>query len=332
MSNLAIIIPAFKEIFLEETLRSISEQTNKNFNIYIGNDASPGDIGSIVAKFQPVLNITYKEFTENLGGKDLVAHWQRCIDMAGHEEWLWLFSDDDLMDPGCVQQFLNTLDSSPAFDIYHFNIKIINEKGDIIKTPLSFPELISSEEFISLRLNDKISTFVVEYVFRKNKFQITGGFQHFDLAWGSDDATWIKTSIPNGIRTISGASVYWRNSPYNISPNTSNRQILLRKSDAEIQFAVWILALAKSGDIDLDPETLKSLLKKGFLLRLTHRSLYISLHEQRALLANFSDNTKTNKTTVDNMQLFYFKLIKTVQTLVKPPLKKIMSFVGLKRK
>ena len=39
--EIAIIIPAFKAFYLEQTLQSFVNQTNKNFTIYIGDDNSP---------------------------------------------------------------------------------------------------------------------------------------------------------------------------------------------------------------------------------------------------------------------------------------------------
>ena len=38
---LAIVIPYYKYTFFEETLLSLQNQTNKKFNVYIGDDASP---------------------------------------------------------------------------------------------------------------------------------------------------------------------------------------------------------------------------------------------------------------------------------------------------
>lgn len=52
MKRLAIIIPAYKENFLFETLQSLANQTNKDFNVYVGDDCSPYDLQSIVSRFE----------------------------------------------------------------------------------------------------------------------------------------------------------------------------------------------------------------------------------------------------------------------------------------
>ena len=77
--DLAIVIPAYKKTYLQKTLESIANQTDKRFHLYIGDDCSPYDLKSIVEEFSDRIPLTYHRFKENLGGKDLVAHWERCI-------------------------------------------------------------------------------------------------------------------------------------------------------------------------------------------------------------------------------------------------------------
>ena len=51
-TQLAIVIPAYKAKFLPKTLDSIAAQTDKRFCVYIGDDCSPEDIGSIVEPYK----------------------------------------------------------------------------------------------------------------------------------------------------------------------------------------------------------------------------------------------------------------------------------------
>ena len=110
MKKLAIIIPAYKAMYLESTLNSFVSQTESNFNIYIGDDDSPEDIYSIVEKFRHKLNIEYIKFGENIGSKSLTKQWERCVEMS-NEEWIWLFSDDDIASPHCVEVFYKTVNN-----------------------------------------------------------------------------------------------------------------------------------------------------------------------------------------------------------------------------
>lgn len=93
--------------------------------------------------------------------------------------------------------------------------------------------------FIVGKQSARLDSFVVEYIFLRDIYNCTGGFQHFDLAWGSDIATWVKIGADKGIKTISGDYVYWRKSKKNITPNMDNKMVL-RKLTADIEFTHWI--------------------------------------------------------------------------------------------
>ena len=65
--KIAIIIPAYKSRFLQQTLASIAAQTDKAFTVYIGDDASPHDLKNIVCLYQDKLDIVYHRFEDELG-------------------------------------------------------------------------------------------------------------------------------------------------------------------------------------------------------------------------------------------------------------------------
>jgi len=128
---LAIVIPAYKIDYLDKTLLSIAKQTCNEFTVYIGDDASPHHLPGIIDKYRDKFRIIYKQFDENLGRNDLVSHWERCIDLVGDENWIWLFSDDDIMEQTCVEEFYNTLQESSDFDLFHFNVRQIDENDKV---------------------------------------------------------------------------------------------------------------------------------------------------------------------------------------------------------
>lgn len=248
--KLAIVIPAYKLTYLREMLQSLADQTCKSFRVYIGDDGSPHDIGSVVSSFASRLDIVYKRFDNNRGGADLVAHWERCIDLVEQEEWIWLFSDDDTMDPRCVEQFYSHLPEFKDIDLVHFNVQKIDRHGNRIESSKfpDFPVHYRVEDFCRDRLMDLQQSFVVEYIFRKSKFLQVGRFQNFDLAWSSDVATCIKLGYPGGIATIPGVNVFWRQSDQNISPNNS-LEMVGRKLAALIDFLEWLNRFASANGI-----------------------------------------------------------------------------------
>src|ERR1035437_7012722 len=147
--KLAIIIPAYKIEFFKESIESIANQTCKDFTLYIGDDASPSDFNEIINAYKDKINIIYRRFEKNLGGKDLVAHWNRCIDMIQNEEWIWLFSDDDLMEYNCVELFYTHINKFKEDSLLHFNLHVINEKNTEIYKTKKFESHYSAAEFFS---------------------------------------------------------------------------------------------------------------------------------------------------------------------------------------
>lgn len=235
--SLAIVIPAYKAKYFRETLESISRQTCKDFTLYIGDDHSPEDIYSIVQQFKNKINIVYKRFDINLGGRDLVKQWERCIALTRDEKWLWLFSDDDIMGEKCVESFYNAI-RTDHYDVFHFNVKEINQTGKETGKTSYYPEIMSSYSLYKGKMVGKLISLVVENIFSRNIYEQTNGFQNFDLAWGSDTATWIKFCSKTGMKTIYTDYVYWRVSSENITP-TISQSIVERKLNALVRYLEW---------------------------------------------------------------------------------------------
>lgn len=247
--NLAIVIPAYKVDFLEATLASIANQACKDFVLYVGDDCSPYDVYSIVAKYSSSIDIVYRRFEENQGGIDLVAQWERCIALTQGEKWIWLFSDDDIMSPDCVEKFCSEVSgNNDQYDVYHFNVNVIDSFGHEVRKAKRFPDVIRSEELYRRKESARIDSFVVEYIFSREAFNSIGGFVKFDMAWGSDTATWIMLGGEKGIKTISGAFVCWRQSDCNITPDVSNAMVQ-RKLSLEIDYLKWAASYFSSDSL-----------------------------------------------------------------------------------
>ena len=237
--RLAIIIPAYKATFLPAALDSIAMQACKDFTLYVGDDCSPEQIGSIVEQYGDKIELVYQRFDTNLGGKDLVAQWERCVTMSQGEPYIWLFSDDDVMEPNCVEALLRQVDETNGFyDVYHFNVDIINERGAFETKKQDYPAELSAYRLYCGKNSGKLSAFVVENVFSRKVYKRFGGFMKYDLAWGSDVATWVVFSGRKGMCTVPHARVGWRESSLNITPDMS-RQVAERKLRADMEMLNW---------------------------------------------------------------------------------------------
>jgi glycosyltransferase involved in cell wall biosynthesis len=321
MNELAIIIPAYKGIYFEKALSSIANQTNKRFTLYIGDDCSPYDLRSVVEKYSSQIRIVYKRFEENLGSGNLVGQWERCIDMAGDEEWIWLFSDDDEMDANCVEQFYSTLQLNPDHDLYHFNVIRIDSAGNHIDSLYTFPAIMRSEEFIIEKMKNGYFSTVVEFIFRKSCFLSLDRFQNFDLAWCSDDATWIKMGKRAGIRNIENAMVHWRTSPFNISANQHDREILKRKYNSQIEFSEWIYLKTKSGEYKIDIGILQSKIEKWYLESIKSNIFYLPFNHLVRLNRDFYTAIEKNGLiTYRTIHICLYKVYGSLKTVIKKSL------------
>lgn len=239
IKQLAIVIPAFKIDFFNATLQSLANQTCKDFTVYIGDDCSPSDFMSLVLEYEKQISIVYHRFDENLGGKDLVGQWSRCIGLTQREPWIWLFSDDDVVGENCVELFYKEIEVGAKYDIYHYDVKIINSEGYVVYEPREYPKVIDVEKLYIETSKNCISSFVVENIFSRTIYEKVGGFEEFPLAWGSDMATWLKMGQQKGIKTIGGDYIFWRRSDKNITPS-KDREIVKLKFLIQTDFYDWV--------------------------------------------------------------------------------------------
>lgn len=238
MNKLAIVIPAFKIRFLSQTLDSIARQSCKDFTLYIGDDNSPDDIYSVVREYEDVIDIVYKKFPENLGSKDLLSHWERCIDMAV-EPYIFFFSDDDIMPFDIVSRFYDTLSKYPQKEFFRIQLAVVSERNELISTNSCLKDTVTAEEMLCDKLFGKMNSAACEFIFSANLYHKIKGFVHFPLAWCSDDATFFKMAQEaDGAIAIHGYPVLWRNAEgVNISNDKSYNK---EKVTATLMFIRWL--------------------------------------------------------------------------------------------
>ena len=267
---LAIVIPAHRITYLEQTLASLAAQTDRRFTVYVGDDASPDDLGALCYAYSEKLQLHYQRFQTNLGRHDLVGQWSRCVRWCV-EPWVWLLGDDDLLEPGCVAAFHAAFQVHPDIELFHFNVRRIDAQGHVLCDEPSFPPILSSREFVRGRCLDRLSSYAPEYVFRRATFDTMGGFETFPLAWCTDDATWAKLAMSRGIHTISGPRVRWRLSGANLSsPNPATRA---SKVEAALRYVEWLsyrCAAWPKGPADPSDEELRDLACHWFFMHVLY--------------------------------------------------------------
>ncbi|MEI7982008.1 MAG: glycosyltransferase family 2 protein [Bacteroidota bacterium] len=238
--KLAIVIPAYKKAYFQESLDCLANQTCMDFCLYIGDDASPENLEEIVLPLSSKMPIKYHRFAAHIGAKHIVDQWKRCVELIRGEEWIWLFSDDDKVDRIAVEAFWKAVEETNGkYDIYSFNTSVIDKIGQIISPPPDIPICESSGEMAFHLLEGRRANCMADHIFSSAIYNKKNGFVKTVYGQGADWATSILFSGDNGIRFIQDALVYWRYSGDNISSVASkNKSVMI---EGHFQFIRWIL-------------------------------------------------------------------------------------------
>ncbi|MGY5352963.1 glycosyltransferase family 2 protein [Wenyingzhuangia sp. IMCC45533] len=220
---LAIIIPYYRREFFDQTLASLESQTDKRFNVYIGDDCSEFDYSNTDYIKRTTCNIVYKRFEDNLGGVSLVKHWERCLKMTSGEQWFMILGDDDVLPLKFVENFYKKIP-----EVENENINVIryeSVKIDHENTPISdlitAPKIESTVKFFVKRLKKETGSTLSEFIFKKSIFDEIG-FKDYPLAWYSDVMLILEVSKMDRIYTVANNVVEIRRSGISISSTTNN--------------------------------------------------------------------------------------------------------------
>ncbi|MBJ7880582.1 glycosyltransferase [Gelidibacter salicanalis] len=235
---LAIVIPYYKLKFFEATLKSLSNQSDKRFKVYIGDDASPDHPTRLIKEHEKQIELVYKRFENNLGGISLIKQWERCIEMTTDERWIMVLGDDDVLDVNVVQlwyQNFNTFNKHS--NVIRFATRMIYEKNQTISKLYIHPEWEYSECSYHRKLKFATRSSLSEYIFLKESWA-THKFYDYPLAWHSDDRAWLEFSEDLPIYTINEGVVYIRDSNVSISGKQDNIHVKRTASAMFYKFLV----------------------------------------------------------------------------------------------
>ncbi len=241
MNQLAIIIPYYKIDFLEETIKSLAKQTNKNFTLYIGNDASPDNPIPIIQKYFDENEYQYFDFKENLGGKNLALQWQRILENV-EEEWFQILGDDDMISENFVEEFYKNLPSikHENISVVRFSQVLVDENGALQTDFTHYKKIESSVDLWIQKMYEGHRSSLSEHVFKKSSCD-EFKYKEFPLAWHSDDLAVLEFSHFGKIYFIEEAKVFVRISAISISGNTKNKEFERQKIEARYQFLGFVL-------------------------------------------------------------------------------------------
>ncbi len=222
--ELAIILPAYKIEYLSESLNAVVPQLKNNVRLYVFDDDSPDDIEGLVRTYGAGIN--FYRFETNLGGSDLAAHWNRCIQKTS-EKWIYVYSDDDIIESGSVAEILNSIKIYSKEEIFSLPIRLIDGSGRELSSIFLPPDREYYDSYAVNRLLDKRPLCCASFVFNRTLYKKVGGFSSLKMGWHSDEVTYHRMLINSSLKSamcINQACVNFRLSKVNIS-GSKNKQI-----------------------------------------------------------------------------------------------------------
>lgn len=236
---LAIVIPYYKYDFFEATLQSLALQTNKQFHVYIGDDASPKPPTDLLEKYKDQFSFSYHRFESNLGGTSLVQQWNRCLKLVQNETWVQILGDDDTLAPNTIASFYENLPEITKVNsaVVRFATQVIDENGKAISGIYQHPKLELASDFLVRKFKGGTRSSLSEYIFKKQKVDAIQ-FKDFPLAWYSDLLAVVEFAEFKIIYTINEAGVSFRLSGKNITSKTDDFVV---KNQATFSFYYYLL-------------------------------------------------------------------------------------------
>ena len=230
----SFVLPAYKSEYLQVAIDSILQQTYIDFELIIVDDASPYHLESIVNQYNDN-RIVFHRNENNIGGKNLVSNWNKCIKYA-KGEYVILASDDDIYSPFFLQQVDERIKDYPNVDIIRSRVNRIDSDGIITDIEQIYKPFMPFSEFV-FYWSKGIINCIANYAFKRTALLEAGGFVDMPCAWYSDDITIVNMSF-NGIATTDDALFYFRTSDKSISW-TFNKETIRKKWKANGMFYQW---------------------------------------------------------------------------------------------
>lgn len=280
----SIGIPAYKSRFLNDCISSILNQTYRNFELIIINDASPEPVEQIVKTFTDE-RIKYFCNDRNTGAENVVDNWNKCLEKATGEFFV-LMGDDDMMEASYLEEFAALIKRYPGLDVYHCRCRLIDENSRPIGITPSWPEYESVYDNILHRFGYGRIQFISDFVYRTSELKRNKGFYKLPLAWASDDISSFIAMGDKGIAHVNKPLLNYRKSAITLS---SSGNIDL-KMKAVMEMGKWLQEFLNKEPSDETDKIVHENLKKDINWYIKKRKREVLVQSMEA--KGFMDSLK----------------------------------------
>lgn len=167
-----------EEEILEQSIKSILEQTFKNFEFIIVNDGDSNNLKNIVNKLNDE-RITLIENKKNIG---LPKSLNKAIDKS-KGKYLIRMDSDDISHPKRIEKLVNFIESNPHFSVVGSSINLLTESDEKI-------EKISSGEITKHDLMNKRAPVHPSVIMKTEDIRNIGGYKTDNVSRCEDFVLW----------------------------------------------------------------------------------------------------------------------------------------------
>ncbi len=142
---LSVCVPTYKRapllgIALRAVLGQITPEMTHMVEVVVLDNASPDDTPAVVQKAQedfPHIAFRFLRHAENIGPD---ANFFQAVRQA-RGEWVYLLSDDDILQPGAVVRVLELIHDQPSLDAFCLNVRHFQSDPAMDSGPLRIFEI-----------------------------------------------------------------------------------------------------------------------------------------------------------------------------------------------
>ena len=240
----SFIMPCYKRQFLRKAIESIITQTYNDFELVVVNDASPENLCEVVDSICDQ-RLRYEENITNIGGSDLVACWNHCLQFA-RGEYVILATDDDMIEPTYLEDAVRLIRKYPDVDLLRQGVRKIDPMGEPLEYELFPKEFLTSSEFAYFWGCCGLISCISNFIFRREALANHGGFVSFPHAHYSDVATALAMSR-KGVACVQAYNLGFRMSDVNLS-NRVEWSLALDQIKASTSFMQWLTCYLETID------------------------------------------------------------------------------------
>lgn len=138
----SIVIPAYKEAFFEETLRSAIAQTYRHKEIIVCDDSRGRQIEETTRKCAGAM--AEVRYVRNDPPEGPLGNYLKCLALA-RGDYLKIVNDDDVLEPECVARMAAALERSPTATLVACRRRWIDAGGQELRGAATAPPLATSD-------------------------------------------------------------------------------------------------------------------------------------------------------------------------------------------